>query len=47
MSELEYWTKRGMEIIKKEGINMPNAIKKIIEIEEFKQSGISAGDLSK
>lgn len=45
--KLEYWTKRGMEIIKKEGINKPDAVKKIIQMENFKQSGISHADLSK
>lgn len=46
MENLEYWTKFAMDLIRKEKINKPSAIKKIIEIDEFKNSGVSENELS-
>jgi hypothetical protein len=43
--KLEYWTKFSLEKMEKDGETMPTVIVKVLEMEEFENSGISEDQL--
>ena len=47
LDKLEYWTKFSFDKMKKERTTMPPVIIKILEMDEFKRSGISEEQLRK
>lgn len=44
-NNIEYWTKFSFDKMRKERAIMPTIISKVLEMEEFKNSGISEDEL--